>query len=155
MKTTFKEEQTFMQSWIGWVMIALFIFPFVGIYQQYISETELYGTPIPRSWLILTAFFIIAIMAFLVSIKLKTEITKYDIKLKFFPLTSKNVSWSEVKSAELVNYGFVGGWGIRLWTKYGTVYNISGNKGVAIELTNGKKFLIGTQKETELRLFLE
>jgi hypothetical protein len=31
------------------------------------------------------------------------------------------------------------------------VYNINGNKGLAIELKNRKKFVIGTQKETELK----
>jgi hypothetical protein len=56
---------------------------------------------------------------------------------------------------KVLNYGFVGGWGVRLWTKYGTVYNVKGNIGLAIELKNGTKFLIGTQKEIELRSFLE
>lgn len=61
----------------------------------------------------------------------------------------------DIKSAKVVNYGFVGGWGIRLWTAYGTVYNIKGNKGLAIELFNGEKFLIGTQKENELKIIVE
>ena len=60
-----------------------------------------------------------------------------------------------MKHAEIVNYEFVGGWGIRLWTKYGTVYNTKGDKGLAIELQNGKKFLIGTQKATELSKIIE
>jgi hypothetical protein len=70
--------------------------------------------------------------------------------MSFFPLIKKTTNWTEIKKVEVVNYGFVGGWGIRLWTKYGTVYNIKGNKGLAIELFNGKKYLIGTQKEIEL-----
>lgn len=75
--------------------------------------------------------------------------------MSFFPFVRKKVNWNEIKNIEVINYGFVGGWGIRLWTKYGTVYNMKGNKGLAIELNNGKKFLIGTQKETELRKFME
>ena len=67
----------------------------------------------------------------------------------------KRVGWNEIKSTKVVNCGLVGGWGIRLWTKYGTVYNTKGNKGLAIELKNGKKFLIGTQKETELNKILD
>lgn len=51
---------------------------------------------------------------------------------------------------KVINYGFVGGWGIRLWTKYGTVYNVSGNKGLFIKLKNGKTMVIGTQKSQEL-----
>ncbi|MCO4822597.1 MAG: hypothetical protein KC469_11050 [Flavobacteriaceae bacterium] len=70
--------------------------------------------------------------------------------MDFFPFVKKRVHWKEIKSAEIVNYGFVGGWGIRLWTKYGTVYNTKGNTGLAVVLLNGKKFLIGTQKASEL-----
>jgi len=50
----------------------------------------------------------------------------------------------------VVDYGFVGGWGVRWWTKFGTVYNVMGRIGLAIELKNGKKLLIGTQKKTEV-----
>ena len=75
--------------------------------------------------------------------------------MHFFPLVKKRVNWKEIKTAEIVNYGFVGGWGIRLWTKYGTVYNMKGNKGLAIALTDGNKFLIGTQKPEELTAILE
>ena len=32
---------------------------------------------------------------------------------------------------------------------------MNGNKGLAIELNNGKKFVIGTQKEKELKNVLE
>jgi len=87
--------------------------------------------------------------------RLKTEIDKTEIRINFFPFVKKRVNWKEIKNAEVVNYRFVGGWGIRLWTKYGTVYNTKGNKGLAIELQNGKKILIGTQKETELKKIVE
>lgn len=75
--------------------------------------------------------------------------------MHFFPFIKKQVHWDQIKTIEVVNYGFVGGWGIRLFTSYGTVYNIQGNMGLAIELTSGKKFLIGTQKPKELTLFIE
>lgn len=73
------------------------------------------------------------------------------IDMRFSPLSSKKVKWSEIDSAEVVDYGFVGGWGVRLGSKYGTVYNVNGSKGLALKLKNGKKFVIGTQKEDELK----
>jgi hypothetical protein len=42
-----------------------------------------------------------------------------------------------------------GGWGLRFGVS-GKAYNISGNKGLQLELTNNKKLLIGTQKPEEL-----
>nr|WP_315263057.1 hypothetical protein [uncultured Flavobacterium sp.] len=44
-----------------------------------------------------------------------------------------------------MNYKFLG-FGVRLFTSYGTVYNTKGDTGLAIELKCGKKILIGTQK---------
>ena len=87
--------------------------------------------------------------------RLKTEIDQNEVRMSFLPFVKKRVNWKEIKNIEIVNYGFIGGWGIRLWTKYGTVYNTKGNKGLAIELLSGKKFLIGTQKETELNKIVE
>ena len=95
------------------------------------------------------------LIAFFLLVKLRTEIDEKEIRMRFLPLAKKNVNWSEVKAAKVVNYGFVGGWGIRFWTKYGTVYNTKGKMGLAIELTNGKRFVIGTQKPDELRRVLE
>ena len=105
--------------------------------------------------LIIFSMFIFGLIAMFWFMRLKTEIDQNEIRINFFPFIKKRVNWKEIKNAEIVNYGFVGGWGIRLWTKYGTVYNTKGDKGLAIELLNGKKILIGTQKETELRKIVE
>ena len=75
--------------------------------------------------------------------------------MQFVPFIKKHVDWNEVKSIKVIDYGFVGGWGIRLGTTFGTVYNIKGKMGLAIELINGKKFLIGTQKAEELQIILK
>ena len=105
--------------------------------------------------LIIFCVFIFGLIAMFGFMRLKTEIDQNEIRMNFFPFVKKRVNWKEVRKAEIVNYGFVGGWGIRLWTKYGTVYNTKGNKGLAIELQNGKKILIGTPKETELNKIMD
>ena len=60
-----------------------------------------------------------------------------------------------MKTYQIVDYGFVGGWGIRMGTKYGTVYNTRGKTGLALTLLNGTRYCIGTQKEGELADFLK
>jgi len=82
--------------------------------------------------------------------KLTTCIDNYGITIKC-PFVNKKVNWDEIERLEVLDYGFVGGWGVRIGTKYGTVYNTSGSKGMAVVLKNKKKFLIGTQKENELK----
>ena len=86
---------------------------------------------------------------------LKTEITQKEINMNFFPFVKKKIEWKDVKEAKVINYGFVGGWGIRLFTDYGTVYNTRGNKGLALKLQNGKRLVIGTQREDELKSVIQ
>lgn len=129
--------------------------PTIGIYKQLIIGENFGSKPMSDLGLIVFSLFIYSLIAFFYFIKLKTEITSEEITMKFFPLASKKVKWEEVSEVTIVNYGFVGGWGIRLWTKYGTVYNTKGKIGLAIALKNGSKFLIGTQKENDLKNVLK
>lgn len=151
MKIEFKEEQKFTQWWLWLILIGIGILPIFGMYKQLIIGEKFGDKPMSDFGLIIFAVFVFGLIAMFWMMRLKTEIDQNEIRMSFFPFIKKRVTWDEIKSAEIVNYGFVGGWGIRLWTKYGTVYNTKGNKGLAIELLSGKKFLIGTQKETELR----
>lgn len=155
MKTEFKEEQKFTQWWLWLILIPVGILPIFGIYKQLILGDKFGDNPMSDLGLVILTIFIFSLIGLFFIMKLKTSIDKNGIQMSFFPFVRKKVNWNEIKNIEVINYGFVGGWGIRLWTKYGTVYNMKGNKGLAIELNNGKKFLIGTQKETELRKFME
>ncbi len=155
MKTEFKEEQKFTQWWLWLILIPIGVLPIIGIYKQLTKGEEFGDKPMSDLGLIIFSIFIFSLLGLFFIMKLKTSIDKNGIRMNFFPFVKKKVNWSEIKNAKVVNYGFVGGWGIRLWTKYGTVYNMKGNKGLAIELKSGKKILIGTQRETELNQVLE
>ena len=150
MKIEFKEEQKFTQWWLWLILIGIGLLPIYGIYKQLILGEQFGDNPMSDLGLIIFTVFVFGLIAMFWYMRMITEIDQNEIRMSFFPFVKKRVKWKEIKNAEVVNYGFVGGWGIRLCTKYGTVYNIKGNKGLAIELLNGKKFLIGTQKETEL-----
>lgn len=145
-----KEEQKFTQWWLWLILIGVGILAVIGTYNQLIFGEEFGNKPMSDFGIIIFSVLVFGMIAMFLLVRLKTEIDQNEIRMNFFPFVKKRISWKEIKSAEVVNYGFVGGWGIRFWTAYGTVYNIKGNKGLAIELTNGKKFLIGTQKETEM-----
>ena len=155
MKFVFIEEQKFTQWWLWLILIPIGILPIFGIYKQLILGEQFIDKLMSDPELIIFSVFIFSLIGLFLIMKLKTSIDKNVIQMNFFPFKKKRVEWNEIKNTKVINYGFVGGWGIRLWTKYGTVYNMKGNKGLAIELKNGKKFLIGTQKETELRNVME
>ena len=155
MSKAFKETQKFSQWWLWLILLFIGALPILGIYKQLIIGEKFGDKPMSDLGLIIFAVFVFSLIAMFWFMQLKTEIDQNEIRMRFFPLVKKRVSWEEIKNAEIVNYGFVGGWGIRLSTKYGTVYNMKGDKGLAIALTDGKKFLIGTQKPEELTAILE
>ncbi|SDL02555.1 hypothetical protein SAMN04487898_11451 [Pedobacter sp. ok626] len=73
-------------------------------------------------------------------------------------LAYKHYSWDVIDKYYIRTYsplGEYGGWGIRYsMSGQGMAYNVSGNKGLQLELNNGKKILIGTNNPTELEAAL-
>ena len=154
MKIEFKERQKFTQWWLWLILIPLGILPIFGIYKQLIIGEQFGSKPMSDLGLVIFTIFIFGIIYFTWYMTLITEITNEGIKMRFVPFVKKEIKWNDLKSVKIVNYGFVG-YGIRFGSKYGTVYNMNGNKGLAVELNNGNKFVIGTQKQMELKKVVE
>jgi hypothetical protein len=154
MKSVFVEKQKFTQWWLWLLLLGLGLIPAIGVYQQLILGEPFGSKPMPDIGMVIFALFMFGFIAMFYFITLKTEIDQNEIRIHFFPFFKKQIRWQDIKNAEVIKYGFVGGWGIRLGTKYGPVYNIKGKIGLALELKTGKKLLIGTQKEDELKDFL-
>jgi hypothetical protein len=155
MAVNFKENQTFTQWWLWLILLVILMIPSYGLYQQVYLGEPMGNNPMSNTELI--AYFggtLVFVIGF-ITMRLITHITDKQIRIRFFPFVRKSVEWEDVKQAKVVDYGFVGGWGIRFGTEYGTVYNIKGKKGLAIELNSGKKFLIGTQKAEQLEKMLD
>ena len=151
----FKEEQKFTQWWIWVLLIGVALIPIYGIKQQIIDGEPFGNKPMSDVGLVISILVSLALLAMFWFFKLTTIITKNNIIMKWFPFANKTIEWKDIESAKVVNYGFVGGWGVRYSLKYGMVYNIAGNKGLAIKPKNGKKYLIGTQKREEMELVVK
>lgn len=148
MKPLFQEKQRFNQWWLWALLIISSVAPVIILYKEFTSSTSTSGS--------LSALIILFLVTVLfVVLKMKTTITQKSIQLVYFPFVWKTINIDDIASMEVINYGFVGGWGIRLWTSYGTVYNVRGNKGLHIKLKNGKQLVIGTQKPKELEKVVE
>lgn len=153
-RTEFLETQRFSQWWLWLLFLALGLLPMYMIYKQLILGIPVGQKPMTDAGLILFALFIYALISFFALMRLSTEITATEIRIRFFPFVKMRLDWEEVASARIVDYGFVGGWGIRLGTKYGTLYNIRGKMGIAIEMKNRRRYCIGTQRTQELNRIL-
>jgi len=145
-KVIFQEEQRFNQWWLWLLIIStllVIIATAIGVTWDSSGTSSTIGTTVSK----VVGVGMVALFYFM---KLKTSITEDTISIHFYPLVKREWKWSELTTAQIIDYGFIGGWGIRLWTGMGTVYNVRGSKGLHIK-TDHKEYVIGTQKEEELR----
>lgn len=85
--------------------------------------------------------------------RLETQIRDDGIYVRFFPHQKQyiHLAWEEISKLYVRQYRpqEYGGWGFK-YRLYKKALNVSGDMGLQIEFTNGKKLLIGTQKPDEL-----
>lgn len=140
MKPLFTEKQRFNQWWLWLLLATSLAVPAILFFKEATEKSGSFSGLI----IILLVIILFAVL------RMKTVVTKENILLTYFPFVRKTISLSDIETMKVINYGFVGGWGIRLWTSFGTVYNVRGNKGLHIKLKNGKQLVIGTQQPQEL-----
>lgn len=146
----FIETQTFNQWWLWVLLCAIFGVGAYGLIQQLVLEVPFGSKPMNNAGIIGFSLFNLGMILFFKWMRLETKIDNKGIYMRFVPFKTKLHTWEEIESISVVNYGFVGGWGIRLFTNYGTVYNMRGAEGLAIRLKSGKKYLIGSQRIDQL-----
>lgn len=144
MKPLFTEIQKFRQWWVWAILLISCGIPLYIIFNDTTKSLYSYDG-------LFTIIILVSVILVMWFTKLETVITEKSIQVKYFPFVNKTFDIQDIAFMKVIDYGFVGGWGIRLWTQYGTVYNISGSKGLHIQLKNGKRYVIGTQKPEELQ----
>lgn len=158
----FEEEQRFTQVWLHIILIVCFIVVFISIIKEFI-EPE-YGEKNAIVKLIVVIGSMMLVFAIILSLKLKTRIDEKGIQFRFVPFhfTAKSISWKEIENAYVKKYNPIsdyGGWGMKggpFWRKgKGVAYNVKGNVGIQLELKTGKKILIGTQKDADVKRVLQ
>jgi hypothetical protein len=85
--------------------------------------------------------------------RLSVRVDTEAIRINFFPVWKKTIPLAEVVRWEARTYRPIlgyGGWGIRYSFGKGWAYNARGNQGVQLELANGQRILIGSQRAEEL-----
>ena len=156
----FREIQQFKQRllWILLLGASVFVVTFFGygMIKQILFGQRWGSRPMSNLALAIvgpgTMLFMIGITYLFYSLKLITEVRNDGLYIRFFPLAHRIIPFENIKSCEVRTYSPIkeyGGWGIRHGRK-GKAYNVSGNRGVQLELSEGKPLLIGSQKPKEL-----
>jgi hypothetical protein len=162
---SFYEVQRFRQTWVLALVLPISLFLIVlfgyGMIKQLILGHPWGGRPLPDIALaIIGPLFIlfgIGLACLFYSLKLVTEVQTDGLYVRFFPLTHHKIPFEDIKHCEARTYSPIrefGGWGIR-YGRRGKAYNVSGNRGVQLELSNGKRFLIGSGRPEELARAIE
>ena len=138
MNYLFEENQKFTQWWL-WVILLLFLIMLVGPF----NENNIYHILIG-----------LALPIFFYLFELRVKVNEEGLHYQFFPFHLKlhTIIAEEIEKIKAVKYkplGDYGGWGIRYGFK-GKAYNVTGNLGVKVHLTNGRNILFGSQRHIEL-----
>lgn len=154
----FIETQKFRQWWL-WLILAIAILIPIGVFvDTYITNKQ---DATDGLFALIPAVLIVGVVIFLLlSAKLTTELDEYVINYRFYPFhfSNQKIHWEDVKAAYVREYSPIleyGGWGLRYTFKNGKAYNVMGNAGLQLHLKNGKKVLLGTQKQNELQDFMQ
>ena len=149
-KLLFSESQRFTQWWV-WIFVLLpFALGIYALYKQVFLGITVGSKPMSDLGLFIFTGFGILLAVFVRYNQLNTRIYSDRIEIQYFPYFTKVIHWKDVEKAACIDYGFVGGWGIRFTIKYGTVYNVSGREGLALHLKNKQKLVVGTQQREQL-----
>ena len=161
-KVIFQEEQRNNQSWLVVVLIvSLFaaLTPFIyGIYSQEVLQQPFGNNPVSSGVLAAIGSGVLLVVGganlLVLKMRLKTKVTNEAIWVSFPPLRKwKKITPAMIQHWEIKTYNpnrDFGGHGMKRTRKYGVCYTIHGNIGLQIIFTDGRKFLIGTQKKQAL-----
>jgi len=159
----YEEVQRFRIWWVWLTVIALNVLFFYAVVQQVILGKPFGTKPASDLLLLLIGLLPLAILFFLLSVKLKTRITDTGIYYRFYPFQFKerSIEWHELRDAYIREYNSFheyGGWGIRTGSaKTGRAINTSAssNKGLQLQFKDGKRLLIGTKRPGELQAIID
>ena len=156
----FSEQQKFKQWWIWLLLLGLNGILIYGIYQQFYKGISFGDNPTSNTGLLIGLGGMVFVTLLFFILKLQTIIKNDGIYVRFFPfqIAYRKYTWDKLTKIYVRKYSPImeyGGWGIRLGLfGKGNALNISGNKGLQLEIVNKSNLLIGTQKPEEIKAVL-
>lgn len=157
----YRETQYFRQIWLWFILLGINAVLIYGIVSELVFNKP-FGNTTGSLVAVIVVLVLFGVITMLFAfVRLDTEIRNDGIYYRFYPfqLKFKGISKTIITEAYIRKYNPIseyGGWGIRVgWVGRGMAYNISGNIGLQIEYSSGKKLLIGTRKPKEVEQALK
>ena len=154
MQKIYTESQKFRQWWLFLIVFGIMLLALWGIIQQLVLGKPFGDNPAPDFVLVGFLVFSLILCYLLFATSLKTSINS-DLLFIKFGFLKRQIPLDHIKSVSIIDYGFVGGWGYRMSKEYGTIYSVSGSKGLFLILKSGQKLVVGTQNIIELDRFVK
>lgn len=153
----FEERQQFRQWWI-WLIILMSALPLPTILLvQIIGGQPVGDKPVSTlALIILTLIISVPLIGVFFIARMETRIDLEGIHYgwNIFGISMNHLKWTDISDYSVVEYPFLG-YGYRISGKYGTVYNVNGNKGLLVQKKDGSKIMIGTAKPKEMEQALQ
>ena len=155
----FEERQRFRQKWLWLVMTTTLVGPLVvavGAWQQ-IGQGRPFGNhPVSNGGLlaILGGTLLVSslVWGLLWRMELRVRVDQTNVTIRFAPFPTRVIPRVMIRRAEAETYHPIrefGGWGVRIGA-HRRAYSVSGDRGVGLELADGTRLLIGSQRADEL-----
>lgn len=147
-KEIYNEKQSFRSVWLLVLLLVPLFFVLQDVYQHFMENSEWnmnFG-----AWIVVTVF------VYFVFCRLNTTIDAKGIEITFFPFAwRKRWYWQEIRAVYVRKYALseFGGWGYRIG-RNGVAYTCKGIYGIQIELSSGRRVLIGTQRPEKVESFI-
>lgn len=137
----------FRGTWVWYLVIAIAVLTLVGLSVTVFTAEEQQDALIS---LVISTIALSGVVVFFASAKLTITIDQGALYYRYPPFVRKEkvVQKEDVSEIFVRKYRPIreyGGYGYRYSLRAGRALNISGNMGLQLVLTNGKKLLIGTQ----------
>jgi hypothetical protein len=165
-KVLFQEEEKFREWWRTLLVLAGTIPAIISLVYSFFklggNNDPFNRSTMPTIISVMLFVFLLSTIWVYFSCKLELWIDQKGIHYRFFPLIYriKFISKEEIQRFEIRKYSAVfdyGGRGFRrgFGRKWGRALTISGNMGLQLYLTNGKKVLFGTQRSQAILYAME
>ena len=149
----FHEVQKIRQWWL---ILIIAIIPVIGWYlfvQQIVRGKPVGNNPASDAWaIVLWLLCGIGVPLFFWWFRLETVVERSSLQIRMQPFSDRSFQPDEIAQFYARTYKPVreyGGWGVRGWSS-NRAYNMSGDQGVQLVLTNGDRVLIGSQRPDAL-----